>query len=156
MSVTYYWLTHSRLVNLIDVTLACEDANSKLVDIVTVANVSDRSLGRPMVCARHCCGAGNRRKSKSFWLFVYSLLSVSSIAAVLRWKYNWQIWNCKQQLVYMVSVPKRNIAQKKGIALASRSGSWSGGSRGHLHSVRVVDGRGVEDEAGPVPAVGLV
>ena len=31
-------LTHSCLVNLINVTLACEDTNSKLVDIVTVAN----------------------------------------------------------------------------------------------------------------------
>ena len=33
------WLTDSLtavLVNLIDVTLACEDANSKLVDVVTV------------------------------------------------------------------------------------------------------------------------
>ena len=27
-------LTHSRLANLIDVTLACEDANSKLVEVV--------------------------------------------------------------------------------------------------------------------------
>ena len=34
-------LTHSCLVNLIDVTLACEDANSKLVDVVTVADVDD-------------------------------------------------------------------------------------------------------------------
>ena len=34
-------LTHSCLVNLIDVTLACEYTNSKLVDIVTVANVDD-------------------------------------------------------------------------------------------------------------------
>ena len=36
-------LTHSLtdccLVNLIDVTLACEDANSKLVEVVTVADV---------------------------------------------------------------------------------------------------------------------
>ena len=32
------WLTHFCLVNFIDVTLACEDANSKLVDIVTVAD----------------------------------------------------------------------------------------------------------------------
>ena len=32
-------LTHSCLVNLIDVTLACEDANSKLVDVVTVADL---------------------------------------------------------------------------------------------------------------------
>ena len=32
-------LTDCRLVNLIDVTLACEDANSKLVEVVTVAPV---------------------------------------------------------------------------------------------------------------------
>ena len=31
-------LTHCCLVNLFDVTLACEDANSKLVDVVTVAD----------------------------------------------------------------------------------------------------------------------
>ena len=31
-------LTHSCLVNLIDVILACEDASSKLVDVVTVAD----------------------------------------------------------------------------------------------------------------------
>ena len=28
-------------MNLIDVTLACEDANSKLVEVVNVANVDD-------------------------------------------------------------------------------------------------------------------
>ena len=32
-------LTDSCLVNLIDVTLACEDANSKLVEVVSVADV---------------------------------------------------------------------------------------------------------------------
>ena len=32
-------LTPSCLVNLIDVTLTCEDANSKLVEVVTVADV---------------------------------------------------------------------------------------------------------------------
>ena len=32
-------LTHCCLVNFIDVTLACEDANSKLVEVVTVADV---------------------------------------------------------------------------------------------------------------------
>ena len=32
-------LTHSYLVNLIEVTLASEDANSKLVEVVTVAVV---------------------------------------------------------------------------------------------------------------------
>ena len=31
-------VTDSCLVNLIDVTLACEDANSKLVDVVIVAD----------------------------------------------------------------------------------------------------------------------
>ena len=34
-------LTHSCLENLIDVTLACEDAYSKLVEVVTVADVND-------------------------------------------------------------------------------------------------------------------
>ena len=34
-------LTGSCLINLIDVTLACEDAYSKLVEVVTVADVSD-------------------------------------------------------------------------------------------------------------------
>ena len=34
-------LTHSCLVNLIDVTLACEDAYSKLVEVVSVADASD-------------------------------------------------------------------------------------------------------------------
>ena len=34
-------LTPSSFVNLIDVTLACEDANSKLVEVVTIADVSD-------------------------------------------------------------------------------------------------------------------
>ena len=32
-------LTHCHLVNLIDVTLACENAFSKLVEVVTVADV---------------------------------------------------------------------------------------------------------------------
>ena len=35
------WLTLWWLLDLIDVTLACEDANSKLVEVVTVANVDD-------------------------------------------------------------------------------------------------------------------
>ena len=34
-------LTHSCLVNLIHVTLACENGNSKLIEVVTVANVDD-------------------------------------------------------------------------------------------------------------------
>ena len=34
-------LTHYRLVNLIDVTLASEDDNLKLVEVVTVAHVDD-------------------------------------------------------------------------------------------------------------------
>ena len=34
-------LTNSCLVNLIDVTLACEDANSKLVEVVTAADIDD-------------------------------------------------------------------------------------------------------------------
>ena len=41
-------LTHSLtdccLVNLIDVTLVCEDASSKLVKVVAIANVDDEDL----------------------------------------------------------------------------------------------------------------
>ena len=40
MLVTH-WPTHSRLINLIDVTLACEDAYWKLVEVVAVVDVSD-------------------------------------------------------------------------------------------------------------------
>ena len=36
-----HWLNDSCLVNLIDVTLACEDTNSKLDGVVTVADVDD-------------------------------------------------------------------------------------------------------------------
>ena len=48
LEYSYHWLplcsltdslTHSCLVDLIDVTLACEDANSKLAEVVAVANV---------------------------------------------------------------------------------------------------------------------
>ena len=44
-------LTHSRLVNLIDVTLAHADANSKLVEVVTVADVDaeDQTLSTRLV-----------------------------------------------------------------------------------------------------------
>ena len=34
-------LTNSCLVNLIDVILACEDGNSKFIEVVTVADVDD-------------------------------------------------------------------------------------------------------------------
>ena len=47
------YLTDSCLVDLIYVTLACEDTNSKLVDIVT-ANVDDR-----IVLATVCCRFGS-------------------------------------------------------------------------------------------------
>ena len=36
-------LTDSYLVNLIDVILACDDANSKLVEVVKVAGVDDEN-----------------------------------------------------------------------------------------------------------------
>ena len=43
-------LTNSYLVNLIDVTLRCEDANSKLVEVVTVADVdSEDHVGNSLL-----------------------------------------------------------------------------------------------------------
>ena len=43
-------LTHCRLVNLIDVTPACEDGNSKLVEVVTVAEVDDENVSTTVWC----------------------------------------------------------------------------------------------------------
>ena len=49
LSITYT-LTHCCLVDLIDVTLACEDANSKLVDVVPVADFNDEErIGNSLV-----------------------------------------------------------------------------------------------------------
>ena len=59
-----YWLplsltdsvrhSDSRLVDLIDVTLACEDADSKLFDVVTVADVDDEDhVGKSLF--KLCC-----------------------------------------------------------------------------------------------------
>ena len=49
LSITYT-LTHCCLVDLIDVTLACEDANSKLVDVVSVADVdSEDHVGNSLL-----------------------------------------------------------------------------------------------------------
>ena len=43
-------LTDSCLVNLIDGTLACEDANLKLVEVVTVADVdAENRLGNSLL-----------------------------------------------------------------------------------------------------------
>ena len=49
-------LTNCRLVNLIDVTLAREDANPKLVEVVTVAYVDDENRVK---LATVCCRFGN-------------------------------------------------------------------------------------------------
>ena len=46
-------LTDCHLVNLIDVTLACEDDNSKLVEVVIVAHVDDeKRVGNSLVQIR--------------------------------------------------------------------------------------------------------
>ena len=43
-------LTNSCLVNLIDVTLACKDANPKLIEVVTVADVdADDNVGNSLL-----------------------------------------------------------------------------------------------------------
>ena len=42
-------LTHSCLVDLIDVTLACEGGNSKLVEAVSVPDVDDERVGNSLV-----------------------------------------------------------------------------------------------------------
>ena len=50
-------LTICCLVNLIDVTMACEDAHSKLVEVVTVADVEMLRIVLATVCCRFgSCG----------------------------------------------------------------------------------------------------
>ena len=41
LSLTHSLTNSEYLVNFIDATLACKDANSKLVEVLTVADVSD-------------------------------------------------------------------------------------------------------------------
>ena len=43
-------VTHSCLEDLIDVTLACEDAYSKLDEVVTVGDVSDENQLETVCC----------------------------------------------------------------------------------------------------------
>ena len=46
-------LPNSCLVNLIDLTLACEDDNSKLIEVVSVADVDDeKRVGNSLVQIR--------------------------------------------------------------------------------------------------------
>ena len=55
-------LTHSCLVNLIDVTLACEDANSKLVEVVTVDDIdAEDHVGNSLL---QICGLRFDHKAK--------------------------------------------------------------------------------------------
>ena len=42
-------LTNSRLVNLIDVSLACEDGNSKLVEVITVVVDAEDNVGNSLL-----------------------------------------------------------------------------------------------------------
>ena len=42
-------LTHCRLENLIDVTLACEDAYSKLVEVVSAADVVEDRVSNSLL-----------------------------------------------------------------------------------------------------------
>ena len=42
-------LTLPCLVNLIDVTLACEDANSKLIEVFAVADVDEDRVGNSVL-----------------------------------------------------------------------------------------------------------
>ena len=49
-------LTDSCLVNLIDVTQACEDANSKLFEVVIVADVDDEDrVGNSLLQIWNAC-----------------------------------------------------------------------------------------------------
>ena len=55
-------MTNSCLVNLIDVILACEDANSNLVEVITVADVNDEDRVRNNLLQIWKPGFGHKAK----------------------------------------------------------------------------------------------
>jgi len=88
-------VTNSRLVNLIDVTLACEDAYSKLVEVFTVAEAMMR-----IVLATVCLSFGSltfvqnflspipsmalppeAQKPKTFWIAAFHAQKLSGQSA---------------------------------------------------------------------------
>ena len=72
-------LTHSYLVNLIDVTLACEDAFSNHVKVVTFADVSDEDyVGNSLL---QICKLRFSKKTKLFFS-----LSAQELVKILKLK----------------------------------------------------------------------
>ena len=67
-------LTNSCLVNLIDLTLACEDANSKLVEVVTIADDLDLKLM-----------LGRDSEDEIWSRFVFELVIWPQEAILVRW-----------------------------------------------------------------------
>ena len=89
-------LTDSCLVNLIDVTLACEDFNSKLGEVVTLADVSDEDrVGNSccrfgswgLVIKLNFCSDFEHKVWSSFWS--WSSGKIFMVKSFLRWKKNW-------------------------------------------------------------------
>ena len=65
-------LTDCCLIDLIDATLACEDANSKLVDFVTVANIDEEAtvwcrFGRWGLVINNFCSDFEHKVWSRFW-----------------------------------------------------------------------------------------
>ena len=80
------WLTDCCLVNLIDVTLACEDANSKLVEVVTVADVDAEKCVDDILVPNWKLKFGHKVK---FWfrLWAHGLVKILGSGEILKRKF---------------------------------------------------------------------
>ena len=104
------WLTHwltdqltdSRLVNLIDMTLACEDAYSKLVEVVTVADVVVRIMlatacyrfgSWSLVLKLNFFQTSSTRSGQDFEVEVQTRFWSWSLASILLLIFLWRLWS---------------------------------------------------------------
>ena len=91
------WLTDSCLVNLIDVTLVCEDAYSKLVEIVTVAGVKDR-VGNSLLQIWKLMRFGQKAKLL-FQLWAQGLVKILKLKLRQELKQDWLTDSCLVNLI---------------------------------------------------------
>ena len=89
-----HWVTNLRLVDLIDVTLACKDTSSKLVRAVTVADVNDEGCCRFMtwgfVIKLNFCPDFEHKVCSRFQSWGWSLVSILLLR--FGWGYEVESW----------------------------------------------------------------
>ena len=88
-SFVTHWPTHSCLVNLIGVALACEDDNSKIVGIVTVALFTIRNM-----LTTFWCRFGRWFGHKVKFLFILWAQGFQGLVNICCWCFMW-LWSSR-------------------------------------------------------------